>query len=324
MEYGEALLWTIHGNWKDCPNRGPMPVADLNAVSAFSKVVELKSFRAAAAALGMPKSTVSRKVAELEDALGARLLERTTRSLRLTEAGRAYHVRIAPALDSLLEAERAVEEQSEKPSGRLRLTMTIEGGQTLLGPVLSEYLRAFPDVKLEVELTDRRVDLVEEGFDLAIRAGVLADSTLIAKRIGSPGRMRVCASPDYLRRRGTPRHPRELAEHDCLVMSAQTTPTVWPFREKRKSMPVKVRAHAEANSFLLLRDLAASGHGVARLPDYFAVPVASRGKLVSLLDAFLPEPTPWHVVYPSARNLSPKVRTLVELLERRFVTSPSD
>lgn len=300
-----------------------MPVPDLNAVSAFSKVVELKSFRAAAAALGIPKSTVSRKVAELEDALGARLLERTTRSLRLTDAGRAYHVRIAPALDSLLEAERAVEEQNDKPSGRLRLTMTIEGGQSLLGPVLSEYLRAYPDVKLEVELTDRRVDLVEEGFDLAIRAGALADSTLIAKKIGTPGRMRLYGSPDYLRRRGKPRHPRELAEHDCLIMSAQTTPTIWSFREKRKALPVKVRAHAVANSFLLLRELALGGHGLARLPDYFAAPTTGRDKLVSLLDTFLPEPTPWHVVYPSARNLSPKVRALVELLEQRFVACPS-
>lgn len=296
-----------------------MAVPDLNAVSAFSKVVELKSFRAAAEALGIPKSTVSRKVAELEDALGARLLERTTRSLRLTDAGRAYHVRVAPALDSLLEAERAVEEQSAKPSGRLRITMTREGGQTLLGPVLSEYLRAFPDVKLDVELTDRRVDLVEEGFDVAIRAGALADSTLVAKKIGAPGRIRLYASSEYLSRRGTPRHPRELAEHDCLIMSAQTAPTVWSFREKRKLLPVQVRVHAAANSFLLLRDLAASGHGVARLPDYFALQATTRGKLTSLLDAFLPEPMAWHVVYPSARNLSPKVRAFVELLERRFV-----
>ncbi|RYZ10291.1 MAG: LysR family transcriptional regulator [Myxococcales bacterium] len=295
-----------------------MAVPDLNAVSAFSKVVELKSFRAAAAALGIPKSTVSRKVAELEDALGARLLERTTRSLRLTDAGRAYHVRIAPALDSLLEAERAVEEQNEKPSGRLRLTMTIDGGQTLLGPVLSEYLRAFPDVKLEVELTDRRVDLVEEGFDLAVRAGALADSTLIAKKLGAPGSKGLYASPEYLRRRGTPRHPRELVEHDCLIMSAQLAPASWSFRDKRKAISVEVRVLAQANSFLLLRDLAVSGHGVARLPDYLAAPAVRRGKLIGLLGAFLPEPTSWHVLYPSARNLSPKVRALVELLERSF------
>jgi DNA-binding transcriptional LysR family regulator len=196
--------------------------------------------------------------------------------------------------------------------------MTIEGGQTLLGPVVRDYLRAFPDVKLEVELTDRRVDLVEEGFDLAIRAGALADSTLVARKIGTPGRMRLYGSPEYLRRRGTPRHPRELAGHDCLIMSAQTTPTVWSFREKRKIVPVKVGVYAQANSFVLLRDLAVGGHGLARLPDYFAASPKGRGKLVSLLEDFLPEPIAWHAVYPSARHLSPKVRALVELLEQRF------
>ncbi len=295
-----------------------MPIPDLNAVSTFAKVVELKSFRAAAAALGIPKSTVSRKVAELEDALGARLLERTTRSLRLTDAGRAYHVRISPALDALGEAERAVEEQNEKPSGRLRLTMTYEGGQALLGPLLSEYLTAFPDVKLEVELTDRRVDLVEEGFDLALRAGALSDSSLIARKLSAPGHLRLYASPEYLRRHGSPRHPRELSEHDCLIMTAHSSATVWSFRDKRKVLPVKVRVHAEANSFLVLRDLARGGHGLARLPSYFAAEPVQRGELVSVLDKYLPEPLPWHVVYPSARHLSPKVRALVELLERRF------
>jgi DNA-binding transcriptional LysR family regulator len=295
-----------------------MPSADLNAVSTFAKVVELKSFRAAAAALGIPKSTVSRKIAELEDTLGARLLERTTRSLRLTEAGHAYHLRIAPALDVLVEAERAIEEQNEKPSGKLKLSMTVEGGQTLLAPVLSEYLRSYPEVRLQIELTDRRVDLVEEGFDLAIRAGALADSTLIARKLGSPGSLHVYASPQYLERRGNVRHPEELVRHDCLLMSAQSTPGVWTFRERRKLLPVKVRAYAEANSFVLLRELSLAGHGFARLPRYFASPWLEQGLLVSVLDQFLPEPMPWHAVYPSARHLSPKVRELVELLERHF------
>lgn len=293
---------------------------DLNAVSTFAKVVELKSFRAAAAALGIPKSTVSRKVAELEDVLGARLLERTTRSLRLTDAGRAYHVRIAPALDALMEAERAVDEQNEKPSGKLKLSMTMEGGQALLAPILSEYLALYPDVRLQIELTDRRVDLVEEGFDLAIRAGALADSTLIARRLGSPGSLHVYASPSYLQRRGTVRHPEELAHHDCLVMSAQSTPGVWTFRDRRKTLAIKVRSYAEANSFVLLRELALAGHGFARLPRYFAAPWLEQGLLVSVLDQFLPEPTGWHAVYPSARHLSPKVRALIELLEQRFAT----
>ena len=295
-----------------------MSVADLNAVACFAKVVELESFRAAATALGVPKSTLSRKVAELEDTLGARLLERTTRRLRLTDAGRSYYQRVGPALDTLSEAERALEEQSAKPAGRLRLTMSMEGGQAVLGPILAEYLAQYPDVQLQVELMDRRVDLVEEGFDVAIRAGALADSTLIARRLGAPGSLRVYASRDYLKRRGTPRHPRELAEHTCMVMTGQSSPLTWTFQHRGKPLPVKVRAHVEANSFKLLAELVAAGHGIARLPDYMAAEPLEADGLRSILDGFAQPPMPWHVLYPSSRNLSPKVRALVELLERHF------
>jgi DNA-binding transcriptional LysR family regulator len=295
-----------------------MPAADLNAVSCFAKVVELSSFRAAAAALGMPKSTVSRRVATLEDALGARLLERTTRRVRLTDAGRAYHQRIGPALDALREAERSVEAQSAKPSGRLKLTMSLEGGQALLGPVLAEYLTLCPDVELQIELMDRRVDLLEEGFDVAIRAGALPDSSLIAKRLGHLGSMRVYASPRYLKARGTPRHPRDLTQHACMVMTGQSAPLSWTFQRRGKPFTVKVRAHTEANSFGLLGELVAAGHGIARLPEYMAVELEKKHGVHSLLDAFSPPPMPWHAVYPSSRNLSPKVRALVDVLERHF------
>jgi DNA-binding transcriptional LysR family regulator len=297
-----------------------MSVADLNAVSCFSKVVELSSFRAAAAALGIPKSTVSRRVADLEDQLGARLLERTTRRLRLTDAGRAYHQRISPALDALREAERSVEAQSAKPSGRLKLTMTMEGGQTLLGPVLAEYLELCPEVELQIELMDRRVDLVEEGFDVAVRAGQLPDSSLVAKRLGSPGCLRVYASASYLKARGTPRHPRELTAHTCMVMTGQSAPLSWTFQQRGKPLTVKVHAHVEANSFALLGELVAAGHGIARLPEYMATKLQETHDLRSILDKFSPPATAWHVVYPSSRNLSPKVRALVEVLERHFST----
>lgn len=295
-----------------------MPDADLNAVSCFAKVVELTSFRAAAAALGMPKSTVSRRVAELEDSLGARLLERTTRRLRLTDAGRAYHQRITPALDALREAERAVEAQSAKPSGPLKLTMTVEGGQTLLGPVLAEYLRLCPEVELQVELMDRRVDLVEEGFDVAVRAGALPDSSLIARRLGYPGSLRLYASRSYLETRGAPRHPRDLAQHTCMVMTGQSAPLSWSFQQRGKPLSVKVRAHVGANSFTVLGELVAAGHGIARMPDYMAAELIETRGVCSVLDAFAPPPMPWHAVYPSSRNLSPKVRVLVEVLERHF------
>ena len=295
-----------------------MPQPDLNAVNAFVKVVEHGSFRAAARALGIPKSTISAKVSELEAALGARLLERTTRSLRLTEAGGTYHRRVVPALDVLADAANAIEALASAPSGRLRITTTVEGGQAMLGPIVAEYLGRYPAVEVQVHLADRQVDLVEEGSALALRAGTLQDSTLIAHKLTPPGRLRVYASPEYLRRRGEPRRPADLARHDCLIMSAQAKPKHWAFQLKRKRVTVEVRARSEANSFVVLRDLALAGLGVARLPDHVGGPAEEAGTLRSLLERFALPAVPWHAVYPSARLLAPKVRVMLELLSERF------
>ena len=293
---------------------------DLNTVFVFAKVAELKSFRAAARALNIPKSTVSLRIAHLEGRLKQRLIERTTRSLRLTEAGDAYYKRIAPALDAVHEAERTLDDLKAQPSGKLRLTATIEGGQFVLAPILAEYMNMYPAVEMEVVLADRQVDLIAEGFDVAVRAGQLADSTLIARRIPSGGRMRLFASSEYLRRRGEPKRPEELAEHDCLVMSSQSSAQVWSFRDNRKLVEVNVTPRAVANSFIVLRHLTAAGLGIARMPEYLgSMPIPGTNKIRTVLDAFAPPPNPMHVVYPSARHLSPKVRALIDLLENRLV-----
>lgn len=296
---------------------------DLNAVAIFLKVVELKSFRAAARALGVPKSTVSMKVSQLEDQLGARLLERTTRTLRLTDAGSAYRRQVEPALDALREAERAITDLQARPTGRLRITTAVEFGQNdpALADVLAEYMRRYPTVEVQVELLDRRVDLIEEGFDLAIRSGPLEDSTLIGRRIAGRGAFRVYASPGYLRRRGEPRTPEELADHDCMVMTSQSQPTRWAFRGKRKPVTVEVRPRVAVNGFLVLRALAVAGLGLTRLPEFIGAPARKAGTLRTVLDDFTLPPTSWHAVYPSARNLSPKVRSFIELLEERLSRS---
>lgn len=299
---------------------------DLNAVAVFLKVVEMQSFRAAARALELPKSTVSLKLAQLEDRLGVRLLERTTRSLHLTDAGAAYHRQLVPAFDALNEAERAVTELQSSPSGRLRITTTVEFGQYsgVVSDVLAEYLRLYPAVELAVELSDRRVNLIEEGFDVAIRAGVLEDSTLIARRLGSGGTFRIYASPSYLRERGVPKRPSDLASHDCMVMTNQSHPTNWQFRGKRKPIVVGIRPRLAVNSFLVLRAVTVAGRGLARLPAYIGDPLCESGALTTVLDDFALPAWQWHAVYPSARNLSPKVRALIDLLERRFATWPAE
>ncbi|AKV04411.1 Transcriptional regulator, LysR family [Labilithrix luteola] len=290
-----------------------MKISDLGPLLTFAKVVELKSFRAAAEALGAPRSTVSHKVAQLEDRLGIRLIERTTRTLRLTEAGSAYHRQIAPALEALEDADRAVVDLHTAPRGVLRITAPAEFGQLAVGEVVAEYMRRHPSVDVHVELTDRVVDLVEEGFDLALRRGPLENSTLVARKLGRPGHMRVYASRDYLRRRGEPRHPEDLAHHDCLVMTSLRQPVIWKFRQGRKRIAVEVRPHAGVNSFTLLCELAVAGHGVARLPEFLGERALPAGTLRTVLDAFVEPPYEWHAVYPSARHVSPKVRALIQV-----------
>lgn len=291
---------------------------DLNAVAVFLKVVELGSFRGAAQALRLPRSTVSLRVAQLEDGLGARLLERTTRALRLTEAGRAYQRQVGPALEAVELAGRAVADLEAEPSGSLRLTAPVELGQVLFGGVLAEYLRRCPGVKLDVELTDRRVDLVEEGFDLALRAGALADSTLVVRKLGAPKRMLLCASPAYLARRGRPRRPADLVRHDCLVMSGARTATSWPFVVRGKPVLVEVTPRVAVNSLRVVRDLTLAGHGIARLPEQLTERARASGALRVVLAAHVGPGLPLHALYPSARHVSPKLRVLIEVLEQQI------
>ncbi len=297
-----------------------MPDADLNAVAAFAGVLEAGTFRGAAQALRVPRSTVSRKIAELEDRLGVRLLERTTRSVRLTEAGAAYHRQVAPALDALREAERALSTRQVEPSGRLRLTAPVEFREPSFAGVIADYMHRFPAVEVEIELTNRRVDLVEEGYDLAIWAGPLGDSSLIARRLGRAQPALLHASPAYLRTHGTPRRVEDLARHDCLLLTGHRT---FPLRRAGRMAEVPVRVRASASSFELLRALAVAGHGIALLPEHMGAEAVRSGALRTLLDAAAGPPIPLHVVYPSARHLSAKVRALLQLLEAHFPSSPA-
>jgi DNA-binding transcriptional LysR family regulator len=294
-----------------------MKITDAAAVLTFAKVVELNSFRAAADALGAPRSTVSHKVAELEDRLGVRLLERTTRALRLTETGRIYYQQVAPALLAVHDAERAIADLHAEPRGLLRITAPAEFGQLAIGEVVAEYLRRHAAVEVRIELTDRVVDLIEEGFDLAVRRGPLQDSTLVTRKIGGQMHVRVYASRDYLDRRGAPRRPEDLADHDCLVMTGLRHPATWMFRRGRKRVVVDVTPRACVNSFHVLRELAVSGHGIAQLPEFLGERAVPRGALRTVLDAFVEPPYEWHAVYPSARNLTAKVRAFLDVLAER-------
>ena len=296
------------------------PHVDLNAVAIFSSVVQQRSFRAAAKALDIPRSTVSLKVAELEKQLGVRLLDRTTRVVRPTDAGRTYLASVLPALESLGEAARSLADLQGTPSGVIRVTAPPELGQFLFGRVLSAYRDRYPQVRVQIDLTARRVDLVEDGYDVAVRAGELADSALIARPLGPPQRLPLCASPAYLRRRGLPRHPSELREHDCLVMNDRQEPTRWEFRDGRQRVLVRVEPHVAINSFVVLRDLALSGHGITWLPHFLARPCLRDRTLRELLVPFRPPDRSYHALYPSSRRFAAKVRTFIEVLAAQAET----
>jgi len=304
------------------PPMGQLP--DLDAAALFVKVIDAGSFRGAARALGVPKSTLSRRIAALEERLGARLLQRTTRHLGLTDAGVAYHRQAAQAISVLDDAERAVSALQEAPRGPLRVTAPMLFGLLFLPELVAEFLARYPEVQLSLDLSDRQVDLVEEGYDLAIRAGALPDSSWIAHKLGASP-FQLFASPAYLRARGTPARLEELADHDCLVLGTQTQ-AVWTFRVARRARQVSVRGRLAANSFLVLRDAAIAGLGVCRIPGFLAIDAVKRGRLVPLLGDEAEDPAPLHVVYPSARHVSPKVRAFGDFVRahlggRPFVTA---
>lgn len=301
---------------------------DLNAIAVFARVASLGSFAGAARALGMPRSTVSARVAQLEEALGTRLLARTTRRVRLTDAGRRYLGDVGPALDALAQAAQVLDAGRAMPTGLLRITAPVDFGlgSPILGDVLSDYVRECPQVEVHLELLDRRVDLVGEGFDLALRVGTLPDAELVARRLGSSGGLRLWASPAYLETRGIPQHPTELLQHDCLVMSAhgrwRTTKPTWRFQVGDDPLALTVAVRAAANSYQILRRLAAAGAGVTRLPA-LSSPRAVEDGLVPILDEFALPPVHWHALYPDARHLPLRVRRFVDLLVDRFSRAPS-
>jgi DNA-binding transcriptional LysR family regulator len=295
---------------------------DPNDIQAFLEVVRHGSFRGAARSLQWSKSAVSQRVASLEAELGARLLARTTRSVKLTDIGASYHREVAAAFEALREADARVRHLQSRPSGKLRITAPIELGQSALAGPLSHYALRYPEVELEVLLTDRVVSLVEEGFDLAVRVSPSSSPGLIVRTLSSPQQLGIYASPVYLKRHGTIKHPSELAAHRCLTMSGSQTPSSWPFLVEGKLRRVNIRAHVMVNSFQILATLASAGVGVAMLPTRHSEQGVAAGTLKQLLKPFAPEPRAAVLVYPSNRNISPALRAMLDTLVEHFDTEP--
>lgn len=272
---------------------------DLNRIAVFAQVVEAGSFTAAATALGLRKSSVSRGVAALEAELGIRLLQRTTRRLSLTDAGRAYYERTRDALAGLHEASQEAAALGAEPRGTVRVTAPVE-----LAPELARLAAAFlaghPQVRVEVSLTARYVDLVKEGFDLAVRAGVLADSSLLARKL-SDSALALFAAPSYLERRGRPRRLAELAQHDCVLYRAGGDRAVWRLTGRRGEEQVTVRGRADADELAFVRGMVLAGAGIALVPVTMMAGHLRDGAVERVLPQYERGGTPVHVVWPGRR-----------------------
>jgi DNA-binding transcriptional LysR family regulator len=292
---------------------------DLNEILVFARVVQAGSFTIAAAELGMPKSTVSRKVSELETRLKARLLQRTTRKLSLTDVGRTYYDHCARIVSEIDDAERAVGSLQDTPRGLLRVTAPVNAGY--LGSIVSDFLKRYPEVRLELVATERVVDLVEERFDVGIRAGTLADSSLIARSLGS-AKWFLVATPAYLKKRGRPRSPDDLGSHDSLVFGGGPASAGVRLASGDRSAHVVVSPRLSVSDMDVLHAATIDGLGIALLPAFYCVEDLRARRLERVLPEWDAPATPVHAVYPSTRHVSPKVKSFLDHLQQRMTPPP--
>lgn len=290
----------------------------ISAMQVFAKVVELGSFARAAERLELSTSAVSRQVADLEAHLDTRLLNRTTRKISLTEPGRAYHERCVQLLADVEEAELAAQAGRASARGTLRVTCSVNFGLHHIAPLLGAFQKKHPGVRLDISLSDRMVDIVEEGFDLAIRIGESRSTSVIARKLGET-RMVCCAAPAYLAKHGTPKTPEQLAPHNCLIYEYLNPRNEWRFtgRDGREHR-ARVFGTTQTNNGDLLASVAAQGLGICCEPDFIVAAHLASGKLKRVLPAFDGPISSIHAVYSSRRYLSAKVRAFVDFLAVAF------
>ena len=288
------------------------------ALRVFSQVVESGSFSAAADRLGLSTTAASRHVAELEAHLQTRLLNRTTRRVSLTETGRAFYERAVQVLGDLEEAEQEASRAAVVPRGTIKLTTSVNFGVRHVAPAIAAFLAAHPGVRFDVSLSDRVVDLVEEGFDLAVRLGMPGSDNVVARTLGET-RLVPCASPAYLQAHGAPQVPEDLARHNCFTYEYVRPRNLWRFLDASGAeRTVRISGSLHSNNGDLLAEAAAQGAGIVFEPAFIVGPDVRAGRLVPLLQEFVAPPIPIYAVYPSRKHLSAKVRAFVDFLLERF------
>lgn len=288
----------------------------------FVTIVDVGTLSGAADALGVSKSAVSKQLVRLEERLGARLLERTTRSMRLTDVGDAYYRRAKEIVDAASEAEVEVCQRQNTAVGRLNVSAPLSFGLRYLGPAVASFVMRYPEVEVHFDLSDRMVDLVDEGYDLAIRVGELPDSSLVAKRI-TDARFLLVASKDYLAVRGRPKKPADLARHECLIYRQKSLYDTWMFDNKDRGARVRVTGRLVSNNGDVLAEAACEGAGIAYLPEFIVGPHLKDGRLVRLLGKHCQRTSTVSALYPSRRSISEKVRLFVDEVTQRLAAATS-
>jgi DNA-binding transcriptional LysR family regulator len=289
-------------------------------INAFTAVADARSFTHAARRLGVSSAQVSKLVARLENRLGARLLNRTTRDVSLTDTGRAYLERARSLVEEFDALEGSVRDQSG-PRGLLRISAPVSFGANQLTPALLDFAAAYPEVSLDVSATDRMVNLVEEGFDVGVRIGLLPDSSVIARKL-APVRLVTCAAPAYLQAAGAPAAPADLVHHEAILDNNMRDPTVWTYGGAGEEQEVRVHGRLRFGGADACVSAARRGLGITVTPAFAAADDLRTGRLIPLLCAYEPQLIHVHAVYPHARHLAAKVRVFVDFLAERFAGEP--
>jgi DNA-binding transcriptional LysR family regulator len=290
---------------------------NIRELAFFLRVSEEASFSAAARSLNLDPSTISKVVQRLENRLGVRLFHRTSRVLQLTQEGERFLSAAQKVMQALEEAEEALNPSLEGASGLLRVSSTPAFARGRLAPLMPSFIGKYPGLKVEFVLAGNQPDMFEQQIDVSFQSGVIPDSTLVARRVTSAS-WHVCASPDYLKRAGTPRSPSELAAHSCLNFLTGSYRSEWKFQQWDAGEPLRPAAQLAANNGDMLCTLAVAGLGLARLADYHIADELQTGRLVTVLQEFEGEPEPIYAVYPSRRHLSVRVRAFLEHVEAGF------
>lgn len=286
----------------------------MQSMAVFRRVVEARNFSAVARETNMSQSTVSKHIAALEERLGTKLLNRSTRSLKLTEAGKEYYHHCIRILNDFQEAEASVGKGKIKPTGTLRISTSAAFGRTYLLPHLNEFFNSYPDINVDLLFDDDYIDLVKEGIDLAIRIGPLADSTLIARKIGASPRF-VVASPDYLVKYGRPKKPADLIKHNCLLYALQKTPDLWYFNSTQEGdESVRVNGRLMASSPDAICDATVEGIGISILCEWYVREHIKQERLKIILADYKPTTYDIHAVYPERKFVPQKVKRMIEFL----------